>query len=74
MIGVWKEWNLQKILRKAYENGVVMSGVSAGAICWFNKGMWTLCREIRGIDCQALLMELLVHILMRKRENLSSFN
>ena len=39
MLGVWKEWGLDIILRKAYEKGVIMSGVSAGAICWFEKGI-----------------------------------
>ena len=33
MLAVWKEWGLDKILKKAYRNGIVMSGVSAGAIC-----------------------------------------
>jgi aminopeptidase N len=39
MLSVWREWGLDKILKKAYENGVIMSGVSAGAICWFEKGV-----------------------------------
>ena len=39
MLGVWKQWGLDKILRQAYNKGTVMSGVSAGAICWFEKGI-----------------------------------
>ena len=39
MLAVWKEWGLDNILKKAYKNGVVMSGVSAGAICWFQNGI-----------------------------------
>ena len=39
MLAVWRDWNLNLILKKAYENGIVMSGVSAGAICWFEKGI-----------------------------------
>tara|TARA_E500000331_G_C17130726_1_gene658120 strand:+ start:135 stop:827 length:693 start_codon:yes stop_codon:yes gene_type:complete len=39
MLGVWRQWGLDKILREAYNLGVVMSGVSAGAICWFEKGI-----------------------------------
>lgn len=39
MLAVWKEWGLDKILKKAYNNGIVMSGVSAGAICWFQNGI-----------------------------------
>ena len=44
MLAVWREWGLDKILKKAYLNGIVMSGVSAGAICWFQNGItdsWT---------------------------------
>ena len=39
MLAVWKEWGLDKILKKAYKDGIVMSGVSAGAICWFQNGI-----------------------------------
>ena len=39
MLAVWKEWGLDKLLKIAYKNGVVMSGVSAGAICWFQNGI-----------------------------------
>ena len=39
MLAVWREWGLDKILLKAYSEGIIMSGVSAGAICWFEKGI-----------------------------------
>ena len=39
MLAVWKEWGFDLILKKAYNSGKVMSGVSAGAICWFEKGI-----------------------------------
>ena len=39
MLAVWKDWGLDNILKNAYENGAIMSGVSAGAICWFEKGI-----------------------------------
>ena len=52
MIAVWKEWNLQNILRKAYEKGIVLSGVSAGAICWFEKGITdSFADKLEIIDC-----------------------
>ena len=38
MINLWKETGFDVILKKAYEDGKVMCGVSAGAICWFNSG------------------------------------
>ena len=39
MLAVWRDWGLDNILKNAYENGTIMSGVSAGAICWFEKGI-----------------------------------
>ena len=39
MLAAWKEWRLDKLLKKAYKQGTVMSGVSAGAICWFENGI-----------------------------------
>lgn len=37
MIALWKEWKLDVVLKKAWEAGVVLSGVSAGANCWFEE-------------------------------------
>ena len=52
MLAVWKEWNLHNILRDAYEKGIVMSGVSAGAICWFEKGITdSFAKTLNIIDC-----------------------
>jgi len=39
MLALWKEWGVDKILREAWEQGVVLAGVSAGAICWFEHGL-----------------------------------
>lgn len=36
---VWEVHGLGPMLRAAWEAGVVMSGVSAGAICWFARGL-----------------------------------
>lgn len=38
MLAVWREWGLDKVLRKAWESGVLLGGMSAGAICWFEYG------------------------------------
>jgi len=56
MLAVWKEWNLHEILKKAYENGIVMSGVSAGAICWFDKGITdSYSDRLEIIDCLGIV-------------------
>ena len=38
MLAVWREWALTKTLRAALQRGVMLAGVSAGAICWFEWG------------------------------------
>ena len=38
MMKVWKEYGIDEALRKAHENGIILSGMSAGSICWFAKG------------------------------------
>jgi peptidase E len=38
MLAVWREWGLDRILRKAWKAGVLLGGISAGAICWFKYG------------------------------------
>ena len=58
MLGVWKEWNLDNILLNAYEKGIVMSGVSAGAICWFDKGITdSFANELSIIDCLGIIKD-----------------
>lgn len=37
MLALWREWELDTILREALENGVVLAGSSAGANCWFEQ-------------------------------------
>jgi dipeptidase E len=39
MLALWREWGLDAILRQAWQNGVVLAGLSAGAICWFEQGV-----------------------------------
>jgi len=35
MLKKWKECGLDKLIYDAYQRGVIISGLSAGAICWF---------------------------------------
>lgn len=37
-LGVWKEWGIDSALREAYDAGVLISGMSAGASAWFEFG------------------------------------
>jgi dipeptidase E len=37
LLTLWKEWKIDLYLRSAYENGTVLSGMSAGMLCWFEE-------------------------------------
>lgn len=39
LLALWKEWGLDEILRKALDQGIVLAGISAGSICWFEEGV-----------------------------------
>ena len=52
MLAVWKEWKLDKLLLKAYQNGKILCGVSAGAICWFEQGITdSWASNLNTMDC-----------------------
>lgn len=38
MMKVWRKNVVDKILKQAHEKGIILSGLSAGAICWFRWG------------------------------------
>jgi dipeptidase E len=39
MLALWREWTLDHILLQAANNGTILTGLSAGAICWFEFGI-----------------------------------
>ena len=52
MLSIWNDWGMSNLLNDAYKEGVIMSGVSAGAICWFTSGItdsWE--NELRILPC-----------------------
>jgi len=56
MLLLWKEWRLDTLLKQAYENGVLLAGLSAGAICWFEEGLTDpLNAPLYKLDCLGLL-------------------
>jgi len=38
MMRLWRRLGVDKLLKRAYENGTVLAGISAGSICWFDSG------------------------------------
>ena len=54
MLEIWKKNKLEHVFKDAYERGIILSGISAGAVCWFD---WILSdsvgpgfNPIRGIN------------------------
>jgi len=52
MMAIWKAQGIDLALRKAYEAGVLMSGASAGSLCWFEGGTTdSRPKELSKVDC-----------------------
>jgi dipeptidase E len=58
MLALWREWGLDAILREAWEAGVVLAGLSAGSICWFEEGLSDSVRagELHPLPCLGFLL------------------
>jgi dipeptidase E len=41
LLGVWRAHGIDRILREAWERGVILCGLSAGSLCWFAEGVST---------------------------------
>jgi dipeptidase E len=51
MLAVWRVHGVDAILREAWEGGIVLSGPSAGGICWFEGGVTdSFGPELRRLD------------------------
>lgn len=56
MLALWREWRLDAILREAWRSGVVLAGLSAGAICWFEAGTTdSIPGELTALPCLGFL-------------------
>lgn len=57
MLALWREWGLDAILREAWLAGVVMAGISAGSICWFEQGLSdsVIPGELAPLECLGFL-------------------
>lgn len=54
MLDKWKETGLDKLILDAYNEGKIICGLSAGAICWF-KDMYTDFEIMRGVSSDYVL-------------------
>ncbi len=52
LLAVWRAHGLDAILREALDRGIVLCGISAGSMCWFEAGVTTSFgspRPVRGL-------------------------
>jgi peptidase E len=50
LLAVWRAHGLDRILREAWERGIVLGGVSAGSICWHLGGTTDSFGELRAVS------------------------
>jgi dipeptidase E len=56
MLAIWRVHGVDELLREAFERGVVLSGSSAGGICWFEQGMTdSFGPQLEQMDCLGFL-------------------
>jgi peptidase E len=50
LLVLWREWGLDRLLKRAWRSGSVLCGLSAGSLCWFHSGVSdSLAPELRPI-------------------------
>jgi dipeptidase E len=55
LLGTWRAHGLDATLRRAWESGVVLCGLSAGSLCWFEHGVTAFHGEPRAVAGLGLL-------------------
>ena len=56
MIAIWKAQGVDQILLRAWNSGIVLSGGSAGGLCWFEHGTTdSRPKEITKVECLGFL-------------------
>jgi peptidase E len=56
MLAVWRDWGLPEILQEAHQAGIVLAGISAGAICWFEQGLTdSYAGRLVVLDCLGMI-------------------
>lgn len=56
LLALWKEWKLDFVLKKAWNEGIILTGISAGSLCWFEEGVTdSFGDELESIKCLGFL-------------------
>jgi peptidase E len=53
---IWKAHGIDRILREAWDRGIVLGGASAGSLCWFEEGTTdSRPKELTKVECLGFL-------------------
>jgi dipeptidase E len=56
MLAIWRVHGVDGLLREAWERGIVLTGSSAGGICWFDQGVTdSFGPQLGPMDCLGFL-------------------
>jgi dipeptidase E len=56
MMAIWKAQGIDTVLKKAYNKGIILSGGSAGSLCWFTGGSTdSRPKELSLVECLGFL-------------------
>jgi peptidase E len=55
LLAVWRAHGADRLLREAWEAGIVLCGISAGSMCWFEAGLTTSFGEPRPVRALGFL-------------------
>ncbi|HZT92173.1 MAG TPA: peptidase E [Gaiellaceae bacterium] len=56
MLAIWRVHGIDRLMREAWESGVVLWGASAGMICWFEAGVTdSFGPQLEGMQCLGFL-------------------
>jgi dipeptidase E len=66
-IALWRAHGIDVILRKAWEKGIILTGPSAGAFCWFEEGLSeSHSFSLTKVTGLGFLKVVIVHIITQK--------
>lgn len=55
LLALWRAHGLDAIFREAYDAGVVLAGISAGGLCWFEEGLTDSFGPLAPLRCLGFL-------------------
>jgi len=56
LLALWRAWGLDQILHEAWDRGIILAGISAGSICWFEHGVTdSVPGELTALPCLGFL-------------------